>query len=177
VRSEASVTTIRFKYVLLVVTAACLVTPAAAEESALYGGLALGKLSADFSRFEDTSNIGAILGYDLYRDPNGSLALEAEFTTTLTDGDIRGGGGWDARTVGAYGAYRTAGKVFLKVKAGILDQHIGASGGGPLNANDTGFSYGAGVGARLNSKAALEVEYTGLSDHLGLISLAYVTHF
>lgn len=167
----------RFKYALFVVTAACLVTPAAAQESALYGGLALGKLSADFSRFEDTSSIGAILGYDFYQDPNGSLALEAEFTTTLTDGDIRGGGGWDARTIGTYAAYRTAGNVFLKVRAGILDQHVNASGAGPLNSNDTKFSYGAGVGAHLNSKAALEVEYTGLSDNLGFISLAYVTHF
>lgn len=167
----------RFQYILLIVTGACLITPAAAEESALYGGLAVGKLSADFSRFEDTSGVGAILGYDLYQDPNGNLALETEFTTTLTDGDIRGGGGWDAHTVGAYAAYRTAGNVFLKVRAGILDQHVGASGGGPVNANDTGFSYGAGVGARLNSKAALEVEYTSLSNDLGFISLAYVTHF
>jgi outer membrane immunogenic protein len=167
----------KFRYLLAALAAACLVAPAAAEESSLYGGLAIGKLSADFSRFEDTSSIGATLGYDLYQDPNGSLALETEFTTTLADGDIRGVGGWDARTIAAYAAYRTAGNVYLKVRAGILNQNISASGGGPLNPDDTGFSYGAGVGARLNSKAALEVEFTGLSDDLDFISLAYVTHF
>jgi outer membrane immunogenic protein len=153
------------------------VAPVAAEESPLYAGLRVGSLSTDFPGFEDTAAIGLMFGYDLHTDPNGTLAVEAEITRTITDGDVSGGDGWDARGVGAYAAYRTAGDVYVKAKAGYLDQSINQGGGRTLNADDAGFAYGAGGGWRINSKAGLELEYTSMSDDLSFLSLAYVTHF
>lgn len=158
-------------------TTCAMIAPAAAQESPLYAGLRVGNLSADFPGFEDTTAICLVLGYDLHSDSSGALALESEFTKTVSDGDIRGDGGWDAHTLGAYAAYRTAGNVYVKAKAGYLDPTINHSSGRLPNADDAGFSYGAGGGWRLNGKAALEVEYTSLSDDLAFVSLAYVTHF
>lgn len=151
--------------------------PVVAEESPLYAGLRVGSLSADLPGLEDTAAIALTFGYDVRTDPNGALAVEAEISRTITDGDISGGGGWDARTAGAYAAYRTAGAVYVKAKAGYLDQSINQSGGSTLNADDAGFTYGAGGGWRINSKAGLELEYTSMSDDLRFLSLAYVTHF
>lgn len=158
-------------------TTCTMVAPAAAQKSPLYAGLRVGDLSADFSGFEDTTAIGLMLGYDLHSDSNGALTLETEFTKTVSDGNIRGDGGWDARALGAYAAYRTAGNVYIKAKAGYLDPTIDHSSRRQLNADDAGFAYGAGGGWRVNGKAALEVEYTSMSDDLSFVSLAYVTHF
>lgn len=153
-----------------------LTVSAIAEESPLYGGFRIGTLEADFAGFSKATNVGILLGYDLNRDQNGTLALEAEATTTLSDGSITGGGKWNADTILASAAYRTAGSAFVKAKVGFLRQDIQRSGG-PLNADDSGIAYGAGVGARINSKAMLEVEYSHLSSDLSFLALSYITHF
>lgn len=163
-------------YAIITLLTACLVTPVSAQESPLYTGLQVGRLTADFPGFGDATSLGIMLGYDLHRDENGALALETGFTTTIVDGDISGGGGWDADAIAAYGAFRTAGNIYIKAKAGLLKQDIERSGG-PLNARDSGLTYGAGVGWRVNSKAGLEIEYTLMSDDLSCLSLTYVTHF
>jgi hypothetical protein len=166
----------RFTSVLTGIVLLGLTASAMAEESPLYGGLRIGTLEADFAGFSKATNVGILLGYDLKRDPNGTLSLEAEATTTLSDGSIAGGGKWDADTVSASAAYRTAGSAFVKAKIGFLRQNIHRSGG-PLNADDSGITYGAGVGARTNSKALLEVEYSRLSSDLSFLTLSYITHF
>lgn len=165
------------KYTLIVLLAAFVAAPAAAQESPFYIGVKVGSLSADFPGFQDANNLGVVFGSDLHKDSSGSLALEAEYTRTIGDGNISGDGGWDAHTFAAYGAYRTAGGVYVKAKAGFLDQHVDRSGPGPGQGNDSGIAFGAGVGWRLNSKAALEVGYTIMSNDLSFLSLGYSTHF
>lgn len=165
------------RLVTIVLPFTCLAAPAGADESALYGGLRFGTIAADLPNFGDTTGLGVTLGYDIHADANGTLALETDYSTTVADGDAGAGGGWDADSIAAYGAYRTAGDVYVKAKAGFLEQDINRSGGGQPSFDDTGFAYGAGVGWRYNSKAALEVEYTSMSDELSFFSFAYVTHF
>ncbi|HEX9812608.1 MAG TPA: outer membrane beta-barrel protein [Burkholderiales bacterium] len=166
----------RFTSALVGIVLVALAAPATAEESPLYGGLRIGSVAADFAGFGKATNLGIVLGDDLSRDQDGALALETEFTTTLSDGSVAGGGKWDADTIAAYAAYRTAGSAFVKAKLGFLHQDIDRSGG-PVNADDSGIAYGAGVGVRLSGKATLEVEYTRMSSDLGFLSLAYLTHF
>jgi opacity protein-like surface antigen len=164
-------------HALIGLLAVCVVAPAVAQQSPLFLGLKVGTLDADLSGFRNTEAAGVMLGYDLHADLDGALALETEFTTTITDGKI-GGGGWDADTIAAYVAYRTAQSVYVKAKVGILRRDMNRSGGsGANNGTDSDFAYGAGVGWRINGKAALEIEYALLSGDLSFLSLAYVNHF
>ena len=82
----------RLPFVLFGVVLLGFVAPAVAEESPLYGGLRIGNLDADFAGFGKATNVGVVLGYDVNRDQRGTLAIEAEATTTLTDGSVAGGG-------------------------------------------------------------------------------------
>ena len=166
----------RFNFALAGLLLAGLTAPVLAAESPLYIGLKIGTLEADFAGFGKATNLGVMLGYDLHHDQNGTFAIETEFTTTISDGSVAGGGAWDADTIAATAAYRTAGSAYVKAKIGILRQDLNRSGG-TLNAADSGIAYGAGVGARVNRKVMLEVEYTRLSRDLSFLSLAYITHF
>lgn len=137
-------------------------------------------MDADFSGFDKAFNVGAGVGYDLQSNATGTLSVEGEFLTTLSDGDIGGGGEWDADTIAVYGAYRTAGNGYLKAKAGFLDQDIKVEAGvarTPITGDESGFSFGIGAGWRMNGNAGLELEYTAGSDDLNIISLGYITRF
>lgn len=169
-----------YLFVSALVACSTYASAAFAQESPFYVGAKVGSMDADFSGFDRAINVGIFVGYDLMRDNRGALSVEGDFTTTISDGDISGGGEWDADTLAAYAAYRTAGDVYLKVKAGYLNQDIKGTGAGAANishADDSGFSYGAGAGWRLNHKSGFEIEYTVASDQLTFISLNYLTRF
>lgn len=142
-----------------------------------YLGLKFGWMDADASGFDDATNVGLYGGYTLHEDVNGNFAIEGEYTRTISDGDIPGGG-WDIDTLAVYGAYRTAGPWFLKLKAGYLDEDINVSAGGSsISGSDSGLSFGAGGGVRLGNKAAFELEYTVIEDDVNFFSIGYLTHF
>lgn len=142
-----------------------------------YLGLKAGWMDADASNFDEATNLGLYGGYTLHDDASGRFALEGEYTRTISDGDIPGGG-WDIETLAVYGAYRTAGPWFLKIKAGYLDEDISVSAGGSsIAGSDSGFSFGAGAGVRLSNKAAFELEYTVIEEDVNFFSIGYLTHF
>lgn len=156
--------------------------PALAQENPVYFGIKAGQMNPDADGFDDASNIGFIFGYNLFQDANGTLALEAEYTRNLSEGDVAIGGArgaWKIETLAGYGAYRTAGDVYVKAKAGILreDAKVSIGGGGISSGKDSGFSFGAGVGVRFNRKVGLEIEYTVINEDVGFLSLGYFTHF
>lgn len=153
---------------------------AAQQPSPFYLGAKAIIVDPDFSGFDEAFNIGVVGGYDLYTTPRLILSVEGEFTTTLSDGDISGGGEWDVDTLAVYGVLRTPGEFYVKAKAGFLDQDIKAAGTGvilPGSADDSGFAYGVGGGWRMNRSAALEIEYTAASDDLSFFSVDYVFRF
>jgi len=94
------------------------------------------------------------------------------------DGEI-GNADWDIETLTAYLAYRTAGNIFLKAKAGYGWWDVNVDGGAPrgFEDDDWDFAFGAGVGYRLSSKAGLEVEYTVIQDDIDFLSLGFFTRF
>jgi hypothetical protein len=155
-------------------------TAATAQDAPFYLGVKVGSMDADFSGFDRAVNIGVNVGYELMRDSRGALAVEGEYTTTASDGEISGGGEWDVDTLAAYAVYRTTGDLYVKGKAGYLNQDIKGTGAGATritSSDDSGFAYGIGAGWRLDRKSSLEVEYTAASDELNFISLGYVTRF
>lgn len=156
-----------------------LAAPTHAQENPLYFGIKAGQMDPDADGFDEATNVGLIAGYDLSRDANGTLALEVEYTRSLSEGDVRFGGEWEIETLAGYGAYRTAGDVYVKAKAGVLSEDVKVSrtGGAIASGKDSGFSFGAGVGVRLNRKVGLEIEYTIIEEDIGFLSLGYFTHF
>ncbi len=147
--------------------------PAQATENTPYFGFKAGWMDADASGHDNALNIGGVFGYKFFQEPHGSGALEGEVTTTLKDGDMSGGGDWDVGTIAIYFAYRTAGEVFLKAKAGVADQNVGGTSALP---DDTGLVFGFGVGWQATRKASLEFEYT-IFDDINFVSIGYNTHF
>ena len=153
-----------------------LVMPSYAQ-SPWYLGLKAGWMELDAPSTDDATNLGLYGGYTLMEDANGQFALEAEYTRSISDGEV-GSSGWDIETLSAFGAYRTAGPWFLKLKAGWTDADLSAgSGGRRFSDSETDFSFGAGGGVRLNNKAAFELEYTVIEDDVNFFSIGYLTHF
>src|SRR5688500_15629796 len=72
--------------------------------SPLYIAPKIAAMDADVSGFDKASNAGVGVGSDLQSNATGTLSVEGEFLTTLSDGDLEGGGEWDADTIAVYGA-------------------------------------------------------------------------
>lgn len=157
---------------------AMLVMPAYAQDlSPWYAGLKAGMMDVDASGFDEAANAALFGGYTLHQDATGQLALEGEYSQSISDGDAPGGG-WDIKTFAVYGAYRTAGPAYLKAKAGYLREDVNVSGpAGDVGGTDSGFSFGAGGGFRIGKKAAFEIEYTVIEDDVNFFSIGYFTHF
>ncbi len=110
-------------------------------------GVKAGMLSLD----GDTSaakQAGVVFNFDIV----GMVGVEAEFNTTIADGEF-GGVDYSATQLGAYGVLMTPGPVYFKAKAGYLRTDVEFSGIG--SDDDQALAYGIGVGF-----TALEIEYT-----------------
>ncbi|HKQ31394.1 MAG TPA: outer membrane beta-barrel protein [Burkholderiales bacterium] len=154
----------------LVAAATCM--PAHAEVGPYFGAKG-GFMDIDAGGHDKALAGGGVIGYRFFDDQRGSGALEAEATLTVKDGDIDGGGDWEATTIGFYFAYRSIGELYFKGKAGFVDQDIDGTGGA---SDDTTFSFGFGGGWQIDRKSALEVEYTSYDD-LAFISVGFITRF
>ena len=138
-----------------------------------YFGVKAGYMDADAPGHKEALNLGGLFGYRFFEEPHGSGAIEGEATITVVDGDKNAGGDWDINTTAIYFAYRTAGEVYLKGKAGFLQQNIGGTSDVP---DDTGLSFGFGVGWQATHKAGIEAEYTVLDD-VDFISIGFYSRF
>lgn len=157
--------------------------PAQAQQPSnpLYFGAKIGLMDPDVRGFDEATNLGLFVGYTLIQDTRGSLALEGEYTRTFSDGDVNRAGvrtDWDIETLAAYLAYRTAGDVYLKAKAGYgwWDVSVGR-GVTAAEDDDWDLTFGAGVGFRLTRKAGIEVEYAVIQEDINFLSLGFFTHF
>lgn len=146
----------------------CLIGSAPVAAGDLYFGAKTGPMIVDDSVVKtDATNVGVLVGYELGLVV-GDLAVEGEFTTTTSDGEVKasaGGGKFDFDTIAAYLAFRTAGPIYLKAKGGFLQ--VDGKGG-----TDSGASYGIGVGFGIGI-AQLELEYTqtAVDPNLAFVSV------
>lgn len=148
----------------------------------MYFGFKAGTMDLDARGFDDASNWAVLLGFTLYDRPDtSSFALEAEYSRSFDDGDVRVGptrGDWDIETLAAYGAYRTLGSVFLKAKAGLARWDVSATGpGAGASADDSDVSFGAGAGLRLSPRTGFEAEYTVIESDIRFLSLGFFSRF
>lgn len=171
----------RYLRVVALIAGVGICTAAASQENPLYLGIKIGQMDIDQSGFDTSINFGLLVGYDILRDANGAFSIEAEYTRDISEGDVDIGGvngDWHIETLAAYGAYRTAGPVYLKARAGYLREDVSVSGiNSGVAGKDSGLSYGAGVGYYLNRKSGIEFEYTAIEHDINFFSLGYFTHF
>lgn len=95
-----------------------------------------------------------------------SLALEADVSATLIDGDI-GGFDYSVTTLSAYLAWRTAGKLYLKLRAGSVMEYVSV---GPSDVFGGGISGSIGAGLR-RGEQLLELELTGVDKSAYTVTL------
>jgi len=145
-------------------------------------GLKAGVMQNDTDGFGDATNAGVVVGYRFSRaigGIGGSSSIEAEFTTTVDDGDFSNGSGtWDVDTYALFFTYATPGTVYFKGKLGGMTTDVSSSV--PSVANDaSGFAYGVGLGVKAGQQARFELEYTGVTgdNNLNFISLGGLVEF
>lgn len=153
-----------------------IISQAAGYPVEFYAGLKIGIMDADISGFDDATNVGITIGYNY----NENIAIEGEFTTSSSDGDVTISGVpgiWDVNTVAVYGVYRIGQKFYFKAKAGYLHEEVtikvtgGGASGLSIEGTDSGFSAGLGGGWRVTDHAFIEAEYTLIESDVNYFSI------
>lgn len=135
-------------------------------DDGLYVGVQAGSMNHDGSGFDGANNLGVVLGYEFLNVALGDIAIEGGYTNTVDEGNTPVGD-WEIETLAAYGVFRTAGPLYLKVKGGVLRSNVKES----LQSNtSTEFSGGIGGGFSVGI-AQLELEYTRIGEDVDFISL------
>jgi hypothetical protein len=153
----------------------CLLGSTAMAEG-VYVGAKIGAMDADVSGFDDATNLGIVVGYTFEPVSDGiSWALEGEFTTSVSDGDVNAfgsSGSWDVDTQALYGVLRIGGDLYGKLRLGYLREDVSASVAGvSADGSDDGVSGGLGVGWRASEQLSLELEYTLIEEDLDFYSV------
>lgn len=121
-----------------------------AKAAGFYLGASTGIMDANIGGFDEAVNAGVLAGYDVYTKEIFAVSLEAEFTTTVSDGDVefRGSrGDWDIDTQAAYIAARLGLRAYLKVRYGVVRNDVSVKVAGfNSNESDTSGSWGGALG-------------------------------
>jgi len=156
---------------ILALTAA----PGHANAADYYYGAKAGQMIPSISGLGNATSIGALMGFPVN---NPSTSIEAELTTTVSDGDIDfySSLGWNVTTLAGYFVYRTQASPYLKLKGGLLYEDVSIDGfyGYSASGTDTGLSFGAGIGWNLANGNKIEIEATVIEADINFISVSYI---
>jgi outer membrane immunogenic protein len=137
----------------------------------MYFGVNAGPMMFDGASYDDPVNAGVLIGKE-WGVVAGDIGVQAEFTTTINEGtylsftapyihDV------SINTQAIYGAFRTAGPIYVIGKLGLLRHEIEV---GPYSESDSGLAGGVGIGFSVGV-AQLELEYTQVEEDVGYLSL------
>ena len=150
------------KLLLAFPLALCLATSAHAD---FYLGVKTGPMLVDIDGADDPTNVALTLGYE-FGIVVGDLGLEAEFSRTASDGEV-GDEDLEVESDGFYAAFLTPGPVYLKLRAGVVDNEVII---GDDADSDGGTAFGAGFGLSAGL-ARFEIEYTRIDSDIDFVSL------
>jgi hypothetical protein len=146
-----------------------------------YLGASAGVMDNNVSGFDQATNAGALLGYDVYTRDILAVSLEAEATTTVADGDLSVNGrqgDWDIDTQAAYVAVRLGDPFYMKVRYGVLREDISARlDGFSQSDSDSGGSWGAALGWMLTPHWDLGISGTLVDGDVNYWSAGLAYHF
>lgn len=142
------------------------VCSATVQANGFYLGASAGIVDADVSGFDDATNAGILAGYDVYATDIFAASLEAEVTTTVSDGDVKfqgARGDWDVDTRAAYIALRGGERAYLKVRVGVIHNDVTVKiAGFRENDTDTAISWGGAVGWMFTDHWGVQLDGTVL---------------
>ncbi len=162
------------KTVVIAVAALLVLGSFANDASAgLYAGGKAGIMMVDVGSGDDPINAGVVIGYAMDAAEWGALAVEGEYTMSVVDGK-EAGMSYDLSTLAVYAAYRSAGSFYGKAKIGFLKETIGMGG---ASGDDSGLSYGAGLGLRVGDSLSAEFEYTLIEKDVSFFSAGAIFSF
>ena len=138
------------KYILGSFLSLVVMYSATVTAGGFYLGASTGIVDVNVSGFDDATNAGVLVGHDVFTRDVIAVSLEAEFTTTVSDGDVKiqgFRGDWDIDTQAAYVAIRGGERAYLKARVGAVHNDVTVRVAGfRENETDTSFSWGAAIG-------------------------------
>lgn len=150
---------------LLVMLAIC---STSANAGGFYLGASAGIVDVDVSGFDDAVNAGILAGYDVYTREVLAVSLEAEFTTTISDGDVKiqgYKGDWDVDTQAAYIALRGGERAYIKVRYGVVHNDVTVKVAGfKRSESDTSGSWSGAIGWMFDDHWGIQAEGTMLDS-------------
>ena len=158
-----------------------LLAAATAQAEGWYLGASAGLIDNNVSGFDDATNVGALLGYDVYTRDILAVSLEGEITTTASKGDVSINGmdgDWDIDTQAAYIAARLGDRFYMKVRYGVLREDASVKiGGVSRSGSDTGGSWGGALGWMLTPQWDIQLDGTLVESDVNYWSLGVNYHF
>jgi hypothetical protein len=155
--------------------AASLYTTAASAEFVI--GVKGGTVDYDVAGSDPGLNGSIQLAFDIFDLGIADIALEGEYSTSLTDAEIDVGPGTldtSLETTALYASLRTAGPIYLIARVGYAKTEIEVEG---FTSDDTGVATGVGVGFSMGLR--MEIEYTRYKPEfdapLGKVDIEYLT--
>jgi len=160
-------------------------TSVAVASNPFYIGGKVASVDSAVTGFDNATNLGLLLGYDLdTSEIVGTLSFEAEWTGTASRGAVATGGSWETDTLALFGVYRTPKMFYLKGKAGFLAQNLKTAGATAQRVitDEHGTAFGVGAGWRFDRLSGIEIEYTGTeytgtAQELRYIGLNYTRRY
>jgi hypothetical protein len=165
-------------------TAAALVLSLAAtavRAESWYLGASAGLMDNTVGGFDDATNVGALLGYDVFTPDILAVSLEGELTTTAVNGDVslnEAHGDWDIDTQAAYVALRLGDRFYMKVRYGVLREDASVKiDGASQSGSDTGGSWGGALGWMLTPRWGIQLDGTMVDSDVNYWNVGVKYHF
>lgn len=146
-----------------------------------YLGASAGVMDADIAGFDNATNAGILAGYDVFSKEIFAASIETEFTTTVSDGDVKNSainGDWDIDTRAVYVAIRLGERFYGKVRYGFLWEDFSFdSAGNSQSESDSSISWGAAVGWMFTEYLGVQVDGTRIESAIQYWNLGLVYRF
>ena len=154
---------------------------ATAQTEGWYLGASVGLMDNNVSGFDDATNVGALLGFDVYTGGIFAVSLEGEYTTTASKGDVSINGvdgDWNIDTQAAYVAARLGDRIYMKVRYGVLREDASVKIDGiSQSGSDTGGSWSGALGCMLTPQWGIQLDGTLVESDVNYWNLGVNYHF
>jgi len=146
-------------YILLAILGLVMASPATAGEW-IFGAKTGRTVINDSAIKTHPTSVGFMVGYEQGL-VLGDFAIEGEITNTVSEAELDAGGGkFKVSTKAIYAAFRSAGPLYLKAKAGYLQADFDGT-------TESGSSYGIGLGFGIGiMQMELELTKTALDPDI-----------
>jgi hypothetical protein len=146
-----------------------------------YLGASAGVMDADIAGFDDATNAGFLAGYDVFTREIFAASIETEFTTSISDGDVKNSGikgDWNIDTRAIYIVSRLGDRFFGKVRYGFLWEDFSVDfAGNSQSDSDSSISWGAAVGWMFAEQLGVQADATRLDADIHYWNLGLVYRF